>query len=174
MNLKLDNQQTDDAVVVTGLKMGYGDKILLENASFNVKRGEILVILGGSGCGKSSLMKHIIGLYAPISGDIYINGKSIVHAGESEKASIQRELGVMYQSGALFGSLNILENVRFPLDEFTDLGLMEKKQNFSNIIGAIGNGALRRADAKPAIWWNVKACGDCKGNGNWRKYSDFR
>ncbi|MCX8876828.1 ATP-binding cassette domain-containing protein [Vibrio parahaemolyticus] len=128
MNLKLDNQQTDDAVVVTGLKMGYGDKILLENASFNVKRGEILVILGGSGCGKSSLMKHIIGLYAPISGDIYINGKSIVHAGESEKASIQRELGVMYQSGALFGSLNILENVRFPLDEFTDLGLMEKNK----------------------------------------------
>ncbi|WP_031842523.1 ABC transporter ATP-binding protein, partial [Vibrio parahaemolyticus] len=98
------------------------------NASFNVKRGEILVILGGSGCGKSSLMKHIIGLYAPISGDIYINGKSIVHAGESEKASIQRELGVMYQSGALFGSLNILENVRFPLDEFTDLGLMEKNK----------------------------------------------
>ncbi|EGR3107261.1 ABC transporter ATP-binding protein [Vibrio parahaemolyticus] len=128
MNLKLDNQQTDDAVVVSGLKMGYGDKILLENASFNVKRGEILVILGGSGCGKSSLMKHIIGLYAPISGDIYINGKSIVHAGESEKASIQRELGVMYQSGALFGSLNILENVRFPLDEFTDLGLMEKNK----------------------------------------------
>ncbi|HCE3246928.1 ABC transporter ATP-binding protein [Vibrio parahaemolyticus] len=128
MNLKLDNQQTDDAVVVTGLKMGYGDKILLENASFNVKRGEILVILGGSGCGKSSLMKHIIGLYAPISGDVYINGKSIVHAGESEKASIQRELGVMYQSGALFGSLNILENVRFPLDEFTDLGLMEKNK----------------------------------------------
>ncbi|KHF13829.1 ABC transporter ATP-binding protein [Vibrio parahaemolyticus] len=126
--MKLDNQQTDDAVVVTGLKMGYGDKILLENASFNVKRGEILVILGGSGCGKSSLMKHIIGLYAPISGDIYINGKSIVHAGESEKASIQRELGVMYQSGALFGSLNILENVRFPLDEFTDLGLMEKNK----------------------------------------------
>ncbi|MHA2863207.1 ABC transporter ATP-binding protein [Vibrio harveyi] len=128
MNLKLDNQQTDDAVVVTGLKMGYGDKILLENASFSVKRGEILVILGGSGCGKSSLMKHIIGLYAPISGDIYINGKSIVHAGESEKASIQRELGVMYQSGALFGSLNILENVRFPLDEFTDFGLMEKNK----------------------------------------------
>ncbi|EXF71128.1 ABC transporter family protein [Vibrio parahaemolyticus AQ3810] len=86
------------------------------------------MILGGSGCGKSSLMKHIIGLYAPISGDIYINGKSIVHAGESEKASIQRELGVMYQSGALFGSLNILENVRFPLDEFTDLGLMEKNK----------------------------------------------
>ncbi|MBY7942833.1 ATP-binding cassette domain-containing protein [Vibrio fluvialis] len=128
MNTKSNSQYKDDAVVVAGLKMGYGDKILLENASFNVKRGEILVILGGSGCGKSSLMKHIIGLYEPISGDISINGKSIVHAGSSEKASIQRELGVMYQSGALFGSLNILENVRFPLDEFTDLGLMEKNK----------------------------------------------
>jgi len=128
MNSKLNSQQKDDAVVVTGLKMGYGDRILLESASFNVKRGEILVILGGSGCGKSSLMKHIIGLYEPLSGDISINGKSIVHASASEKASIQSGLGVMYQSGALFGSLNILENVRFPLDEFTNLGLTEKNK----------------------------------------------
>ncbi|HBB9966292.1 TPA: ATP-binding cassette domain-containing protein [Vibrio parahaemolyticus] len=128
MNSKLNNQQKGDAVVVADLKMGYGENILLENASFRVNRGEILVILGGSGCGKSSLMKHIIGLYDPISGDISINGRSIVHAGESEKASIQRELGVMYQSGALFGSLNILENVRFPLDEFTNLGLEEKNK----------------------------------------------
>ncbi|AEX24941.1 ABC transporter ATP-binding protein [Vibrio parahaemolyticus] len=128
MNSKLNNQQKGDAVVVADLKMGYGENILLENASFRVNRGEILVILGGSGCGKSSLMKHIIGLYEPISGDISINGRSIVHAGESEKASIQRELGVMYQSGALFGSLNILENVRFPLDEFTNLGLEEKNK----------------------------------------------
>ncbi|MEE3877309.1 ABC transporter ATP-binding protein [Vibrio sp. YYF0003] len=128
MNSKLNNQQKGDAVVVADIKMGYGENILLENASFRVNRGEILVILGGSGCGKSSLMKHIIGLYEPISGDISINGRSIVHAGESEKASIQRELGVMYQSGALFGSLNILENVRFPLDEFTNLGLEEKNK----------------------------------------------
>ncbi|WP_246614949.1 ABC transporter ATP-binding protein [Agarivorans litoreus] len=128
MNSEMNNQENVDAVVVTGLKMGYGEKILLENASFSVKRGEILVILGGSGCGKSSLMKHIIGLYEPIGGDISINGKSIVGVGETEKASIQRKLGVMYQSGALFGSLNILENVRFPLDEFTDLGLAEKNK----------------------------------------------
>lgn len=128
MNSKINDPKNDDAVVVTGLKMGYGEKILLENASFSVKRGEILVILGGSGCGKSSLMKHIIGLYEPISGDITINGKSIVGAGETEKASIQRQLGVMYQSGALFGSLSILENVRFPLDQFTDLGMVEKNK----------------------------------------------
>ncbi len=128
MNPGFNGTDNDVAVVVTNLKMGYGDKILLEDASFKVRRGEVLVILGGSGCGKSSLMKHIIGLYEPMSGDISINGKSIVHAEAKEKSLIQRELGVMYQSGALFGSLNILENVRFPLDEFTELGLPEKNK----------------------------------------------
>jgi phospholipid/cholesterol/gamma-HCH transport system ATP-binding protein len=106
--------------------MGYGERILLEDASFDVKRGEILVILGGSGCGKSSLMKHIIGLYEPMGGDILIDGESIVRATGDEKAKLQRKLGVMYQSGALFGSLTVLENVRFPLDQFTDLGLEQK------------------------------------------------
>ncbi|MDV5168524.1 ABC transporter ATP-binding protein [Photobacterium rosenbergii] len=114
------------AISVQNLTMGYGTKILLENTSFNVEQGEILVILGGSGCGKSSLMKHLIGLYPPKSGDILINNRSIVHAKNNEKSNIQRQLGVMYQSGALFGSLNVIENVRFPLDEFTDIGLDEK------------------------------------------------
>ena len=91
-----------------------------------MNHGEIVVILGGSGSGKSSLMKHLIGLYLPKAGDILINNQSIVNAGQSEKYRIQRQLGVMYQSGALFGSLNVLENVRFPLDEFSDIGLEEK------------------------------------------------
>ena len=114
------------AVSVRSLKMGYGRRVLLENATFDVQRGEILVILGGSGCGKSSLMKNIIGLYHPMAGDILIDGQSIVRAGPEEKAPLQRKMGVMYQSGALFGSLTVLENVRFPLDEFTDIGPEEK------------------------------------------------
>jgi len=114
------------AISVRGLRMGYGSRVLLEDASFDVKRGEILVILGGSGSGKSSLMKNIIGLYRPMAGDISIAGASIVHASPDEKAGLQRSLGVMYQSGALFGSLTVLENVRFPLDQFTDLGLVQK------------------------------------------------
>ena len=113
-------------ISVRGLRMGYGAHILLENASFDVRRGEILVILGGSGSGKSSLMKNMIGLYRPMAGDISIAGKSIVKASPAEKAALQRSLGVMYQSGALFGSLTVLQNVRFPLDQFTDLGLAEK------------------------------------------------
>lgn len=114
------------AISVHNLKMGYGTRILLEDASFDVQRGEIMVILGGSGCGKSSLMKNIIGLYHPMAGDILINGQSIISASPDDKAQLQRKLGVMYQSGALFGSLNVLENVRFPLDEFTAIGLAEK------------------------------------------------
>jgi phospholipid/cholesterol/gamma-HCH transport system ATP-binding protein len=114
------------AVSVCNLRMGYGKRVLLDNASFEVQRGEIVVILGGSGSGKSSLMKNIIGLYEPMAGDILIAGRSIVKARVKEKAELQRGLGVMYQSGALFGSLTVLENVRFPLDQFTDLSLADK------------------------------------------------
>jgi phospholipid/cholesterol/gamma-HCH transport system ATP-binding protein len=114
------------AVSVRDVRVGYGAHVLLEGASFDVQRGEILVILGGSGCGKSSLLKNIIGLYEPMAGDILIAGRSIVKAAPTEKAELQRSLGVLYQSGALFGSLTVLENVRFPLDQFTDLPLDHK------------------------------------------------
>src|SRR5215510_4080005 len=113
------------AISVRGLRMGYGSRVLLDNASFDVHRGEIMVILGGSGSGKSSLMKNMIGLYAPMAGDVLIDGRSLVAATADEKAQLQRKLGVMYQSGALFGSLSVLENVRFPLDQFTNLTLTQ-------------------------------------------------
>jgi phospholipid/cholesterol/gamma-HCH transport system ATP-binding protein len=114
------------AISVRNLRMGYGTRVLLDDASFDVQRGEIMVVLGGSGSGKSSLMKNIIGLYEPMAGDIRIAGRSMVKAGAKEKAQLQRGLGVMYQSGALFGSLTVLENVRFPLDQFTELELAHK------------------------------------------------
>jgi phospholipid/cholesterol/gamma-HCH transport system ATP-binding protein len=114
------------AVSVRNLRMGYGTHVLLEDASFDVRPGEIVVILGGSGSGKSSLMKNLIGLHPPLAGDILIRGVSLVRAAAEEKAALQRQLGVMYQSGALFGSLTVLENIRFPLDRFTDLSLEQK------------------------------------------------
>src|ERR1700758_2091578 len=92
-------------ISVRNVRMGYGTRVLLDDASFDVARGEVLVILGGSGSGKSSLMKNIIGLYRPMAGDILIDGPSIVKSRGEEKANLQRKLGVMYQSGALFGSL---------------------------------------------------------------------
>ena len=114
------------AISVRHLRMGYGTHVLLEDASFNVGQNEIAVIVGGSGSGKSSLMKILIGLSPPLSGEVLVRGVSLMQATPDEKASLQRQLGVMYQSGALFGSLSVLENVRFPLDRFTDLSLEEK------------------------------------------------
>src|SRR5262245_2383465 len=124
-------------IAVHNLRMGYGSRVLLEDASFDVHRGEIVVILGGSGSGKSSLMKNLIGLYEPMAGDIFIDGASLLHASAEEKAHLQRKLGVMYQSGALFGSLTVLENVRFPLDRFTDLTLAEKNLTARVVLHAL-------------------------------------
>src|SRR5256886_1452671 len=106
---------------VEGLTAGYGDFILLENVTFDVRRGEVFVILGGSGCGKSTLLKHMIGLYDPKAGRVLIDGDDIVSADEATRHTILRKIGVMYQSGALFGSMTLLENVRLPLEEYTEL-----------------------------------------------------
>jgi phospholipid/cholesterol/gamma-HCH transport system ATP-binding protein len=99
----------------------YGERLVLDALSFEVRQGEIFVILGGSGCGKSTLLKHMIGLYKPYSGDIRIGGSSVVSARGAERDALIRRFGVMYQSGALFGSMNLLQNVCLPLEEFTDL-----------------------------------------------------
>ncbi|MBF0477104.1 MAG: ATP-binding cassette domain-containing protein [Deltaproteobacteria bacterium] len=100
---------------------GYDGDIILDNLSFEVYRGEVFVILGGSGCGKSTLLKQMIGLYKPTSGRVLIDGEDIVTADRDQRINIIRKIGVMYQSGALFGSMDLLENVRLPLEVFTDL-----------------------------------------------------
>jgi phospholipid/cholesterol/gamma-HCH transport system ATP-binding protein len=112
---------TDAIIEVRNFTAAFGDRVILKDLSFDVRRGEIFVILGGSGSGKSTLMKHMIGLHAPRSGSIRIDGDDIVTANEQARFRILRKFGVMYQSGALFGSMTLLENVRLPLEEFTDL-----------------------------------------------------
>ena len=108
-------------ISVKNLTAAYEETVVFDNISFEVYKGEVFVILGGSGCGKSTLMKQMIGLYKPASGKIFIDGQDIVSAEGSERLKILGKIGVMYQSGALFGSLTLFENVRLPLEEFTDL-----------------------------------------------------
>ena len=110
-------------VRVEGLTAGYEDYVLLQDVSFTVNRGEVFVILGGSGCGKSTLLKHMIGLYQPFAGHVFIDGDDIVTAEGEARNAILKKIGVMYQSGALFGSMTLLENVRLPLEEYTTLPL---------------------------------------------------
>ena len=112
----------DEPIIkVTDLTAGYDDVVILEHVSFDVRRGEVFVILGGSGSGKSTLLKHMIGLEQPSSGSVVIDGDDMVTADDGTRHAILRKIGVMYQSGALFGSLTLAENVRLPLEEYTDL-----------------------------------------------------
>jgi len=115
------NDPAEIIISVRNLKTGYGEKVILQNINFQVRRGEVFVILGGSGCGKSTLLKNLIGLYAPMEGEVWIEGSNLVAVDENQRLLLFRKFGVMYQSGALFGSLTVLENVRLPLDELTAL-----------------------------------------------------
>ncbi len=112
---------SDPIIRVEDFTAGYGDNVLMQNVNFVVNRGEVFVILGGSGSGKSTLLKHMIGLYEPMAGHIFIDGDDIVTAEGAARNAILRKIGVMYQSGALFGSMTLLENVRLPLEEYTGL-----------------------------------------------------
>lgn len=109
-----------EIIKVRDFTAAYEGRVILEKINFEVQKGEKVVILGGSGCGKSTLLKHMIGLYPAAKGEIFINGKNISCTGE-ERRAILRQIGVAYQSGALFGSMTLLENVRLPLEEFTTI-----------------------------------------------------
>ena len=106
---------------VENLTADYEGRAVLENVSFEVYRGEVFVIIGGSGCGKTTLLKHMIGLHRPASGRVWIDGFDTTLAEGAERRAFLRKIGVTYQSGALFGSMSLIENVRLPLEEFTDL-----------------------------------------------------
>jgi phospholipid/cholesterol/gamma-HCH transport system ATP-binding protein len=106
---------------VEKLTARYGERTVFDRVSFDVERGEVFVILGGSGCGKSTMLKHLIGQYKPAGGRILIDGLDVAAAEGPEYLRITEKFGVMYQMGALFGSMTLIDNVRLPLEEFTDL-----------------------------------------------------
>ena len=112
----------DEPIIrVEKLTARYGDRTVFERVSFDVGRGEVFVILGGSGCGKSTMLKHMIGQFKPAGGRILIDGLDVSSAEGPDYLRVTEKFGVMYQMGALFGSMTLIENVRLPLEEFTDL-----------------------------------------------------
>ncbi len=113
--------ENEKIIEVKNLTAGYEDIVVIDDVSFSVKRGEIFGILGGSGSGKSTLLKQMIGLRKPMSGEVFIKGVDITKADITEMKELLSEFGVAYQSGALFGSMTIRENIRLVLEEFTDL-----------------------------------------------------
>lgn len=108
-------------ISVENLAVGFGATPLLRDVNFAIQPGEVFVILGPSGCGKSTLLKNMIGLHQPMAGRVMIDGDDMTAADEAGRRRIQRKFGVAYQSGALFGSMSLLENICLPLEEYTDL-----------------------------------------------------
>ena len=108
-------------IEVDHLYAGYDGTAILDDVSFNIRAGEVFGILGGSGGGKSTILKHMIGLVPPVSGHVRFAGEDIVGADGEELERLRRRFGVMYQSGALFGSMTLLENVRLPIEVYSGL-----------------------------------------------------
>ena len=110
----------DVKIEVKDLKVAYGDFVLMKNVSFEVKNGEIFIIMGTSGGGKSSLLRVLTGLVPPTHGKVIINGVDFAKAGAAQKDIIMQKCGILYQSGALFSSMTLGENVAMPLQQYTD------------------------------------------------------
>ena len=115
---------SSDIITVSNVVAGYPGVRVLENVNFSVRRGEVFALLGGSGCGKSTIMKHLIGLNPVLDGTLVVDG---LEMNAANRDRILRRIGVMYQSGALFGSMSVLENVMLPLEEFTKLPAMARR-----------------------------------------------
>ena len=113
-----DPYEGEYAIVVEGLRNAFGDNVIHENLSLKVRRGEIIGVVGGSGTGKSVLMRAIIGLQVPDEGSIEVLGRSITDAQDDDDIDIRSRWGVLFQGGALFSTLTVAENVEVPLIEF--------------------------------------------------------
>lgn len=111
----------ESVVVVRDLVVKYGDRTILDGIDLDIRRGEVLVLLGQSGSGKSALLRHLIGLEKPLSGSITVKGVDIIRCSERELNQVRQSMGVSFQSAALFGSMTVSENVAFPLLERTRL-----------------------------------------------------
>ena len=121
------NVEKEVLIEVSGLKNLLGDEWVHEDIAFEVCRGEIIAIIGASGCGKTTLLRSLLALQVPSAGEIKMFGEDFLTADEESQAVLQRRMGVMFQSGALFGSLTVLENVMFPIQENASLTRRQQK-----------------------------------------------
>jgi len=128
----------DAHITVRNLDMAYGSFLIQHDLNFIIRRGDIFIIMGPSGCGKSTLLKHLVGLKAPARGDVLIGKQDLWKAEPEEQERLMRRFGILYQSGALWSSMTLAENVALPLEEFTDLGRAEIQEVASLKLALVG------------------------------------
>ena len=132
----------DDIISVKNLVVQYGDFVLFDNLNFDVKEKDIFFIMGASGCGKSSLLKVLTGLVTPLKGEVLIDGNNFSNASFEQKKEIMKNCGVLYQSGALFSSMTIKENVMMPLELYSTYSLKEISEIASYKLALVGLGGF--------------------------------
>jgi phospholipid/cholesterol/gamma-HCH transport system ATP-binding protein len=125
-------------ITIQNMTMAYGNFVIQRNLDFNIQPGEIFIIMGGSGCGKSTLLRHLIGLLQPALGDVLYDGESFWHASPQDRERLMRRFGVLYQSGALWSSMTLAENVALPLGEYTDLSPRQIRNVVSLKLALVG------------------------------------
>lgn len=124
-------------IKVENLTQSFGSQDVLKGVNFDVYRGELLVLIGGSGAGKSVILKHIAGLMDPIKGSVLVNGELMSNVSEKEKRPLRAQMGFMFQQGALFDSMNVFENVAFPLTE-KGMGRREIETRVQDALDSLG------------------------------------
>ena len=134
----VDKIQQEAHITVQDLTMAYGDFVIQRDLSFTVNRGDVFIVMGGSGCGKSTLMRHLIGLKAPEIGEVLYGKKDFWAADLDDRQRMMRNFGVLYQSGALWSSMTLAENVGLPLEEYTDLSPSDIREVASLKLALVG------------------------------------
>src|SRR5467141_1869928 len=125
-------------ITVTDLTMAYGSVVMQRELHFSIQPGEIFIIMGSSGCGKSTLLRHLIGLLRPAKGEVLYDGESLWSAPPENRARMMRRFGVLYQSGALWSSMTLAENVALPLGEYTTLSPRQMRDVVSLKLALVG------------------------------------
>ena len=125
-------------ITVQDLTMAYGDFVLMRDLSYTIYRGDIFIIMGGSGCGKSTMMSVLTGLKRPAAGQVFYGEVDFWGSAPAERDRIIRRAGVMYQSGALWSSMTLAENVALPLETYTNLTTAEIKEVVALRLALVG------------------------------------
>ncbi|MCE9583891.1 MAG: ABC transporter ATP-binding protein [Planctomycetes bacterium] len=123
---------------IRNLHKSLGGKHVLRGVNLVVEKGEALVVIGGSGCGKSVMLKHILGLMKPDQGSIHIDGRDIAKLTERELYGVRQQFGMLFQAAALFDSMTVADNVSFALDEHSKFSTAEKKEIVAKKLGIVG------------------------------------